>query len=95
MKTSIENQSTDTHKTLEDINQSNRIGNPDISKKRKLYDVVYVPTVADFPSYKLLDHNKCKNLLNQETFFIDGFTPEVRDKVCYFNFKLNFNLKLF
>jgi hypothetical protein len=95
LKTSIENQSTDNLKTLEDINQSNGIGNPDISKKRKLNDVVYVPTLADFPSYKLLDHNKCKNLLNQETFFIDGFTPEVRDTVYCFNFTLIFNFKLF
>lgn len=88
LKTKFENQSTDANKTLEDVNLSNGSGNPDVSKKRKLNDVVYVPTLAEFPSYKLLDHSKCKNLLNQETFFIDGFTPEVRDKVYYFNFRL-------
>ena len=81
MKRSIGNQSNDANKTHEDINQPSGSGSgsgiPDISKKRKLNDVAYVPTLADFPSHKLLDHDKCKKLLNQETFFIDGFTPEV------------------
>ena len=83
MKRSVGNQSIDANKTHEETNQLNGSGSgsgssiPDISKKRKLNDVAYIPTLADFPSHKLLDHNKCKKLLNQETFFIDGFTPEV------------------
>ena len=79
MRRSVGNQSIDANKTSDEINQLSGSGSSilDISKKRKLNDVAYIPTLADFPSHKLLDHDKCKKLLNQETFFIDGFTPEV------------------
>lgn len=84
VKRSVGNQSIDTNKTNDEINQPSGSGSgssiPDIFKKRKLNDVAYIPTLADFPSHKLLDHDKCKKLLNQETFFIDGFTPEVLNK---------------
>jgi hypothetical protein len=48
-----------------------------VVKKRKLHDIAYVPTIADLPSHELLDYKRCKRLLNLQTFFIAGFSPEV------------------
>lgn len=50
----------------------------EVVKKRKLHDVACVPTIADLPSYELLNYSRCKSLLNLQTFFIAGFSPEVR-----------------
>jgi hypothetical protein len=48
-----------------------------VVKKRKLHDAAYVPTIADLPSHELLDYKRCRSLLNLQTFFIAGFSPEV------------------
>jgi hypothetical protein len=48
-----------------------------VVKKRKLHDVAYVPTIADLPSHELLDYKRCRSLLNLQTFFVSGFSPEV------------------
>ena len=48
-----------------------------IGKKRQFNEVAPMQTLADFPSIELLDHKECRGLLNNETFFIAGFTPEV------------------
>ena len=46
-------------------------------KKRLLNEVIPTQTLADFPPLDLLDHKLCRRILNNETFFISGFTPEV------------------
>lgn len=55
-----------------------------VVKKRKLHDIAHVPTIADLPSYELLDYRKCKSLLSLQTFFIAGFSPEVRESSARF-----------
>jgi hypothetical protein len=55
-------------------NKSETIVNNEMNiKKIKPKDIL----LEDLPSFELLDFNKCEGILNGDTFFISGFTPEV------------------
>jgi hypothetical protein len=55
-------------------NKSEIIVNNEMNiKKIKHKNIV----LEDLPSFELLDCSKCEHILNGDTFFISGFTPEV------------------
>ena len=68
---------TSKRKKIDNIDNFKKLENG--LKRRKSIEIMPAPTITDFPSIQLLNHDKCGSIFIHETFFVAGFAPEVFD----------------
>ena len=68
---------TSKRKKIDNIDNFKKLENG--LKRRKSIEIMPAPTITDFPSIQLLNHDQCGSILIHETFFVAGFSPEVFD----------------